>query len=930
MISELPYHFLISGVGQSSKSDSDENGLSRDSNNGRAKVRGDGASPKPLDSEDDESIDPRRKLHRPKSLTLSRQHSSNSSEESDNQEPPGANRDKKNMPQRPQADGEERPKREKKTRSVEMVENGSNGERKSQGAEQQPDRRVHKAEKLETRSRSEELPDWRGNNGNEGGVHMVGTDRDHRQHGPQPPMIDHALKRLSNRPQPLHIAPDPSSPTHSPSRSSNHSPPKSPSWRKFRESPPKSPQRKDGYPSMRIMSPPKSPLEREGFPAAYTDMSPPSRPLSGEGQYIDMHISPSSRGDEDEEQIFVTPRPSPVSPQQEDAENFMAIVSGNLAVFAPPPPREAFRHEVSPEIVDVEMVPEFGGSHSLDVASYAATVASDCAHLTNLSVSPTNLMIHQDEHDYLEISPESQGSMGSISPPSPNYYEEVDDIELADPAMKDIDYQGTKRQKVRPPTTDWSPITDLSPILDVSPSIEAAEQEEMLAHQHNIVSKTQAAFGRSEEKATKQIRSPPKLPEILPPPQPPPKKVFEPQSPLRRYQNFEDLSQENWNGRPEREIPEVTGKPPLPPPKESMRPRTPEPPKVNDRKPEPDRRPAPPPKPRDVKTRIGGAQPIAEVVPVQSSSGPPPRPTVDDPESSPKRRAVRDAIKEIEERERSSSLSPPKTPPRKPKVQDHLVDKSSSPDRAKQEKEQQQQVREEPRKIRRTLPEPTPEQVMSRKVPSKEKQKPEKEANNFRLAAEKSGDTRGRPLCREPPRPAPRRPPQGGQRDVRSSSLSLSQAPDRNGSPIKAIDSNKPKPPPLMVICTDTDEDNVSPPYKVLKSPVTPERRIMPRDYSDPKPLTPEYSPDPHELTKNAYSYPSPYPSPDSDVSPPKPQSPSLPKSEAYDNIAAMMAEPDPLSDTPSPHGSLTGKVRDNISISFVLFVSIGGKEVCP
>ena len=116
-------------------------------------------------------------------------------------------------------------------------------------------------------------------------------------------------------------------------------------------------------------------------------------------------------------------------------------------------------------------------AHGVDLASFAATVASDTAHLTNLSVSPTNLV---RDGDYLDITQEGD----SISPPSPNYFEDMEEVDLADPTPKSIDYQNSKRQKVRPPpTTDWSPVTDLSPILDVSPSVEKAEQEAMIAQQ---------------------------------------------------------------------------------------------------------------------------------------------------------------------------------------------------------------------------------------------------------------------------------------------------------------------------------------------------------------------------------------------------------------------------------------------------------------
>ena len=136
-------------------------------------------------------------------------------------------------------------------------------------------------------------------------------------------------------------------------------------------------------------------------------------------------------------------------------------------------------------------------AHGVDLASFAATVASDTAHLTNLSVSPTNLVVR--DGDYLDITHEGD----SISPPSPNYFEDMEEVDLADPTPKSIDYQNSKRQKVRPPpTTDWSPVTDLSPILDVSPSVEKAEQEAMIAQQKRQMA---AAEGLSDGSGIEQV-----------------------------------------------------------------------------------------------------------------------------------------------------------------------------------------------------------------------------------------------------------------------------------------------------------------------------------------------------------------------------------------------------------------------------------------
>ena len=161
------------------------------------------------------------------------------------------------------------------------------------------------------------------------------------------------------------------------------------------------------------------------------------------------------------------------------------------------------------------------------LASFAATVASDTAHLTNLSVSPTNLVVR--DGDYLDITQDGD----SISPPSPNYFEDMEEVDLADPIPKSIDYQNSKRQKVRPPpTTDWSPVTDLSPILDVSPSVEKAEQEAMIAQQKRQMaaqdlsdSGIEQVPGGSVDNNNLTIQGEPKI-----------------QMGLKRYHAFEDIT----------------------------------------------------------------------------------------------------------------------------------------------------------------------------------------------------------------------------------------------------------------------------------------------------------------------------------------------------------------------------------------------------
>ena len=110
---------------------------------------------------------------------------------------------------------------------------------------------------------------------------------------------------------------------------------------------------------------------------------------------------------------------------------------------------------------------------ALNVASFAAAIASDTAHLTRMSVSP------------LEFDPSRPLSESFLEPSLSPTANMMGAQELPDPTPKTIDYQNSRRQKGKPPSpgtsgTDWSPISDLSPILDVSPSVERVEQENMI------------------------------------------------------------------------------------------------------------------------------------------------------------------------------------------------------------------------------------------------------------------------------------------------------------------------------------------------------------------------------------------------------------------------------------------------------------------
>ena len=245
--------------------------------------------------------------------------------------------------------------------------------------------------------------------------------------------------------------------------------PKSPSWSRYKESPPRSP-------TIKIASPTKSPTET--FPSTFSDLSPTDRP--------DAETYASIFG----------------YPEGDDNVQFYYPESGTSGPIPPPKPaRSSEQYEFQDDYSDESNL----SSHSLDIASFAAAIATDTEHLTNLSVSPTT-------PSHLDIGSDRD----SISPPSPGYYDDVDDIDVSEPTPKNIDYQNSKRQKVRPPpTNDWSPVTDLSPILDVSPSVEQMEQEQMLAEQmgpHKSSTGDEEDVGMAAEGQRTVVRAPKRPP----------------------------------------------------------------------------------------------------------------------------------------------------------------------------------------------------------------------------------------------------------------------------------------------------------------------------------------------------------------------------------------------------------------------------------
>jgi len=234
--------------------------------------------------------------------------------------------------------------------------------------------------------------------------------------------------------------------SQSPSRRSPKSPPRSPSWmRHHRDSPP------------RTISPSISPTER--FPeSTLVDRPRPLDKLQVEEYEIRL-----DDGREFDFDVVMAATAAGV-----DATS--AGTGGARPALPPKPARSSDVYRMMGSGEQTGIRPEDDDESSvLNVASYAAAIASDTAHLTRLSVSPLEFDAGRslDQTTYSE-----QTSMSDQH------------ATLADPTPKTIDYQNARRQKGKPPSpssagTDWSPISDLSPIMDVSPSVERVEQDRM-------------------------------------------------------------------------------------------------------------------------------------------------------------------------------------------------------------------------------------------------------------------------------------------------------------------------------------------------------------------------------------------------------------------------------------------------------------------
>ena len=238
--------------------------------------------------------------------------------------------------------------------------------------------------------------------------------------------------------------------SQSPSRRSPKSPPRSPSWmRHHRDSPP------------RTISPSISPTER--FPeSTFVDRPRPLDKLQVEEYEI--------RLDDGREFDFDVVM----------ATSAAATDAGVRPTLPPKPARsDVYRLMTSTGSESDGTRPEDDDSSVLNVASYAAAIASDTAHLTRLSVSPLEFDAGRPlDQTFTEPSSLADHTTAASAAST------ATGATLAEPTPKTIDYQNARRQKGKPPSpssagTDWSPISDLSPIIDVSPSVERVEQDRL-------------------------------------------------------------------------------------------------------------------------------------------------------------------------------------------------------------------------------------------------------------------------------------------------------------------------------------------------------------------------------------------------------------------------------------------------------------------
>ncbi|XP_060080549.1 uncharacterized protein LOC132559931 [Ylistrum balloti] len=602
------------------------------------------------------------------------------------------------------------------------------------------------------------------------------------------------------------------------------SPPRSPSWRAGIESPPFSPKRRDSYPGKKRPSSPVSPKDSR-LQFTY-DVSPPVRQLSVEELYAEAH----ALGEAGYAVMPVVQKPSPISP--EELADDMITTMGEPFLLKMPESKPCHNlHELDTSHIDLPDT-----AVAIDLATYAATIASNTANLTQMTVSPTNLQV-LPVHEHDQISPDSQDteSTESASPISPSYYEngsdDLEDVELADPSSKAIDYQGSKRQKVRPPSTDWSPVIDLSPILDVSPSIEEAERVDMFEKQEE-------ERRRRESQEEDDDDDDEDYDSYFQPLEDDDEKIS--YYGLKRYDRVENICQLLQSNGPNLSddltssveaacmtvddsglVNDITGHPFTCATLASK---------------------------SVTKDVILKSQACSSEVQTTSSS------------NQPKVSLVQSRVNSFEQPEKGASCS------------------GSTCSSAAKPSEPGEKPPKPPIRPRRKLPEPTAEMIAAHT------KKHSKSSGKHHASVQSSGGASASsssyvkliPQSSDiPQRPDVRTSDtnnNNNNNNNNNSNINVVQGVDLDDKRKKAKDM-KAKPNPLLIRHIESEEQSMSPQYKVLDSPPSPESRSsLKRDYSDSTSVSPSSSPD-----REVYPFPSPVTPPDSDSSPPKPHSPSSP-----------------------------------------------------
>ena len=686
--------------------------------------------------------------------------------------------------------------------------------------------------------------------------------------------------------------------------------PISPSWREGFESPPFSPRRRDSYPGKRRGSSPVSPKDKHFI---YSDMSPPSRQLSLEELYDkESHASASNHGNHDPSVVPFAQRPSPKSPD----EIKDSIFSTSGEIFSFDKPTSSLKKSKPFYSLDTAQNDPSDTSTVMDLATYAATIASSTANLTSMTVSPTNLEDINDEED--QRFPSESRDSGSSSPSSPGIYDNAsypdekqeisdDDLELADPSQKSIDYQGSKRQKARPPTTDWSPVIDLSPILDVSPSLEEAEQAEMLAQQQEERQR-QASREETDDPVdeTKFAQANQAEVDYL-------------YYGLKRYDRVEDISelvkQSNGTFSPE-QLSVGSGSVTSPENKDitpvngnsetndmvdtglvcvSVAPTNAAPvvssssakclystantDSAKSSKGETSKQTVKPKIKPDVETcvetkkdtKTDGSIPKKNVniYPENRNVNKPPanrKPLEENKELSNDSEFSESKTKrqqrETRKTEEVTQINQPKNVRQKDKVDQLEIYANEG---HKVEKENEAHHASGKGKTRRKLPQPTPEIMATQKQPIPKPRRKEKQSDSIPAKPNKIPKTD----TQEPARAAPTfKPVVTNKQDSPKTQLQKQESDERR----RRAKDMKAKPDPLIITHLAIEDASASPQYRVLESPPSPEQKaFIKREYSDSaSSVSPSSSPD-----RELYLYPSPVTPPDSDSSPPKPHSPS-------------------------------------------------------